>query len=113
MNGTAASSHSQQLPIRRHLKGLTVGDGGGPAASSSRPLHPAVPAYLRDLARHHVVDEEMGMILGAHDEFLPVGRKARALDRKVLEVDRLDLGVRLPVHLIEFMNGRTEFRFYL
>jgi hypothetical protein len=44
------------------------------------------------------------MILGAHEEFLPVGREPRTLDRKVLEVDRLDLGVRLPVHLEKLVN---------
>ncbi len=44
VNRTAAAPHRDQLPVRRHLKGLTV--GGARSSSPTRSFHSAVPAYL-------------------------------------------------------------------
>ena len=95
MNCTAASPDCQQLTVRRHFESLTVGR----TAAHRRCRNTAIPADLGDLARHHVVDKEVGMMLRAHQEFAPVGGKTRALNGKVLKVDRLDFGVGLPIHL--------------
>ena len=84
-----SAAHSQQLTVRRHLKGLTVGGTRLPGP---------IPAHLPNLARHHVVGEEVGVVLRAHQELPAVGREAGTLDGKVLKVDRLDLGVGLAVH---------------
>ena len=91
-----SAAHSQQLTVRRHLKGLTVGGTRLPGP---------IPAHLPNLARHHVVGEEVGVVLRAHQELPAVGREAGTLDGKVLKVDRLDLGVGLAVHLEEW--GRS------
>ena len=55
--------------------------------------------HLNTLARQHVVDEEVWVELGAHDKLVAAGGEARRLDREVLEVDGLDLGVLLAVNL--------------
>ena len=55
--------------------------------------------HLNTLARQHVVDEEVWVELGAHDKLVAARGEARRLDREVLEVDGLDLGVLLAVNL--------------
>ena len=55
--------------------------------------------HLNTLTRQHVVDEEVWVELRAHDELVAAGGEACRLDRKVLEVDGLDLGVLLAVNL--------------
>ncbi len=44
VNRTAAASHREQLTVRRHLKGLTVGSAR--SSSPTRSFHSTVPAYL-------------------------------------------------------------------
>lgn len=52
-------------------------------------------------ALHHVVDvEELVLQAGGH-HLLAVGAEAGLVHRKPLQVDALDLGVGLPVHLKE------------
>lgn len=52
-----------------------------------------------DPALHHVVQVEHPVLgAGGHDR-LAVAAEAGLVDREVLQVDALDLRVRLPVHL--------------
>ena len=55
--------------------------------------------HLNTLARQHVVDEEVWVELGAHDELVAARGESCRLDREVLEVYGLDLGVLLAVNL--------------
>ena len=74
-------------------------------AVGGTPLPGPIPVHLPNLARHHVVDKEVGVVLRPHQELPAVGREAGTLDGKVLNVDRLDLGVGLPVNVEE--GGRS------
>lgn len=57
-----------------------------------------------DAALHHVVHVEHPVLQAGGDHRLSVAAELSAVHRETLQVDALDLGVGLPVHL----QGNTE-----